>query len=208
MDGTTASFLAGGEIPIKTSSGASTAELDTITFKEYGVKLSFTPKVTSTGTIELALEPEVSQLDQSFDSELGAALSTRRASTTAELRSGESVMIAGLLQSTSSRGAEGLPILGELPILGSLFRNSSLKEANTELLIIVTPTLANPDKTLTDLRNSIESKELSSGAEFFVDGKLSRSSFSVKDVVAGVGIKGNFGHVIPSSSHQSGVNNR
>ena len=146
LSGETASFLAGGEFPIPVSQGLSGAV--TIEYKQYGVGLAFTPIVLSDGRISMRVRPEVSQLSDAGSVKLGGftvpALTTRRAETTVELGSGQSFMIAGLLQNNSANTIEKAPFLGDIPILGSLFRSTSYQRNETELVIIVTPYLVRP----------------------------------------------------------------
>src|SRR6476620_6137259 len=145
LSGETASFLAGGEFPIPVSQGNSAV---TIEYKQYGVGLAFTPIVLGDGRISMRVRPEVSQLSDAGAVNLAnfkvPALITRRAETTVELGSGQSFMIAGLLQNRSSNSIEKAPFLGDLPILGALFRSSSYRRNETELVIIVTPYLVRP----------------------------------------------------------------
>ncbi len=151
ISGETASFLAGGEFPIPVpqagiSQGATSAI--TIQFKEFGVGLSFTPTVLSENKINLKVAPEVSQLSTVGAVTIGGftipALTTRRATTTVELASGQSFAIAGLLQSNISQQARKFPWLGDIPILGTLFRSDTFKREETELVIIVTPYIVRP----------------------------------------------------------------
>ena len=151
MSGQTASFLAGGEFPIPVSGTAATATSGpsvTVEYKKYGVQLSFLPTVLADGRINLKVAPEVSQLSNqgavTTSSITVPALITRRAETTVELGSGESFAIAGLLQQSSNQADSGLPGIGDVPILGALFRSDKFKRAETELVIIVTPYLVRP----------------------------------------------------------------
>lgn len=142
LSGETASFLAGGEFPLITSSinGSS------VTYKPYGVSLSYTPVVLANGRISLRVAPEVSEIS-SVSVVAGvqtAALSKRSAETTVELGSGQSFMIAGLIQNNSINSIDKTPGLGDVPILGNLFRSSSFKRGETELVIVVTPYLVRP----------------------------------------------------------------
>lgn len=145
LSGETASFLAGGEfpIPISQSLGAVTIE-----YKQYGVGLAFTPVVLADGRISMRVRPEVSQLDDSNGVNLNGyrvpALTTRRAETTVELGSGQSFMIAGLLQNTASNSLSKAPFLGDIPILGALFRSTKFQRQETELVVVVTPYLVKP----------------------------------------------------------------
>ena len=145
LSGETASFLAGGEfpVPISQSLGAVTVE-----YKQYGVGLAFTPYVLADGRISMRVRPEVSELSNEGSVKLGEftvpALTTRRAETTVELGSGQSFMIAGLLRNSSSNDINKAPFLGDIPILGALFRSTRYRRAETELVIIVTPYLVRP----------------------------------------------------------------
>ncbi len=145
LSGETASFLAGGEFPIPISQGNNAV---TIEYKQYGVGLAFTPIVLGDGRISMRVRPEVSQLSDSGAVTLSnfrvPALITRRAETTVELGSGQSFMIAGLLQNTANNSVDKAPVLGDLPILGALFRSTKFQKQETELVIIVTPYLVRP----------------------------------------------------------------
>jgi pilus assembly protein CpaC len=146
LSGETASFLAGGEYPIPVSQGNGGAI--SIEYKSYGVGLAFTPIVLADGRISMRVRPEVSELSSEgsvkMNDTIVPALVTRRAETTVELGSGQSFMIAGLLKNANSNNVDKAPFLGDLPILGALFRSSKYKRSETELVIIVTPYLVRP----------------------------------------------------------------
>ena len=143
LSGETANFRAGGEFPLVTSNGLSGSS---VTYKPFGVSLSYTPVVLANGRISLRVAPEVSEI--SSVSIVGgtqtAAISTRNAETTVELGSGQSFMIAGLIQNNSINSIDKTPGLGDVPILGNLFRSTSFKRGETELVIVVTPYLVKP----------------------------------------------------------------
>lgn len=145
LSGETASFLAGGEIPIPQSQGLGTVSVD---FKQYGVSLSFTPTVLSAGRISMRVRPEVSQLSDAGSVKLNGftipALTTRRAETTIELGSGQSFVIGGLLQNNHNNSTDKAPLLGDLPVIGALFRSNGFKKSETELMIVVTPYIVKP----------------------------------------------------------------
>ncbi len=145
LSGETASFLAGGEFPIPVSQSLGAV---TIEYKQYGVGLAFTPIVLADGRISMRVRPEVSQLSTSGAVTLNGytvpALTTRRAETTVELGSGQSFMIAGLLQNNNTNSINKAPFLGDLPILGALFRSTKYERQETELVIVVTPYLVRP----------------------------------------------------------------
>jgi pilus assembly protein CpaC len=145
LSGETASFLAGGEFPIPVSQSLGSV---TIEYKQYGVGLAFTPIVLEDGRISMRVRPEVSELSDAGSVTLNnfvvPALTTRRAETTVELGSGQSFMIAGLLRNTNSNTLNKAPLLGDLPILGALFRSTKFRRQETELVIVVTPYLVRP----------------------------------------------------------------
>ncbi len=154
LSGETASFLAGGEFPIPVvqngGGGGGTGGNNGITveFKPFGVSLGFTPTVLSDGIINLVVEPEVSSIDPSASVTINGlvvpGLLTRRAKTVVELRDGESFAIAGLLRNDFQDTVRQLPILGSIPIIGTLFRSSGFQKQQTELVMIVTPHLVKP----------------------------------------------------------------
>ena len=145
LSGETAEFLAGGEFPIPLSQGFGTT---TVEYKNYGVSLSYTPTVLANGRISLRVRPEVSELTSQGSVTLNGfrvpGLITRRTETTIELGSGQSMMIAGLLSNSSQNAIEKAPGLGDVPILGNLFRSTNFQRGETELVIVVTPYLVKP----------------------------------------------------------------
>jgi len=162
QSGETASFLAGGEFPIPVGSNASNgAATITVAFKQFGISLAVVPTVLSPQRLNLRIRPEVSQLSTNGAVSVPVAggvltipaLTVRRAETTIELGSGQSFAIAGLLEKTSLSGNSGLPFLGEVPVLGALFRSNNFQRGETELVIIVTPYLVKPTSNPTALRS-------------------------------------------------------
>lgn len=145
LSGQEASFLAGGEFPVPVPQSFG---VTTIKFKEFGVGLKFNPTVLSDGNITLKIAPEVSELDFSngvnFEGFTIPALLTRKVETIIELKDGQSFAIAGLLQDNIREAIAKYPILGDIPILGTLFRSTSFRKNETELIIIVTPRLVKP----------------------------------------------------------------
>lgn len=145
LSGHTASFLAGGEFPVPVSNNRDNID---VVFKEFGVRLSFTPIVQEGKRINLKVAPEVSEISEAHAVVVGGlripGLKTRRAETMVELMSGQSFAIAGLLQQNTSSGISGLPPLHEMPIIGPLFRSSRFKQKESELVIIITPYLVQP----------------------------------------------------------------
>jgi pilus assembly protein CpaC len=151
MSGDTASFLAGGEFPIPVSQASGTgSSIPTITveFKQFGIALAFTPTILSDGMINVAVAPEVSNIDPASSITVGSiqipGIKVRRAHTTVELRDGESFTIAGLLSDNYEAQLRQLPFVGDMPVLGALFRSNGYKHDETELVLVVTPHLVTP----------------------------------------------------------------
>lgn len=148
MDGQQASFLAGGEFPVPVVQSGPAGTNVTIVFKEYGVRLNFKPTIIDEDHIRLELEPEVSTIDYSngvkYDGFVVPALRTRRAKTGVELRDGQSFALAGLLDNSETRSLAKTPVLGDIPILGALFRSKSFQKNETELMFVVTAQLVKP----------------------------------------------------------------
>ena len=144
-----ASFLAGGEFPFPSvSSGTGGTPMVTIQFREFGVRLTFTPTITPRGTIHLEVAPEVSALDftngLSVSGFIVPALTTRKLNTQVELSEGQSFAIGGLLDNRTTDTLEKIPFIGDIPLLGKLFQSKSVTKQNTELIVIVTPELVRP----------------------------------------------------------------
>ncbi len=173
LSGETGSFLAGGEIPIPIAQGFGTVSVE---FKQYGISLGYTPTVLADGRISLHVKPEVSQLDYSNAVTLAGTrvpgISSRRAETTIELGSGESMMIAGLLQNTRNNSIDKTPFLGDIPILGALFRSNGWQRNETELVIIITPYLVKPMNSPAQVALPTDGARTPTDAERVLLGKL------------------------------------
>jgi pilus assembly protein CpaC len=135
--GAKASFLAGGEFPYSVSNLNGV----TIVFKPYGIKLDIEPKVGRNGVIRAEIDSEVSSLDSSVSSIGGPALLTRRTKTEFNVRTGETIVLSGLLQRTTGTDIDKVPLLGDIPVLGALFRSKRFQNKETELVVFVTPTI-------------------------------------------------------------------
>lgn len=140
-NGAKASFLAGGEIPY----AVSTRDGTYVQFKQYGIKVDITPRVDASGVIRASIESEVSSIDRSVSTLAGPALLTRKANTEFNLRDGETLVLAGLLQREVSADVDKLPLLGDIPVLGALFRSKRFQNKETELVIFVTPRIVSAD---------------------------------------------------------------
>jgi pilus assembly protein CpaC len=150
LSGETATFLAGGEFPIPVSqgNGGTNGNAITIQFKPFGVSLAFTPTVLADGVINMVVQPEVRSIDPSPSITVNIlvipGLQTRRAKTVVEMRDGESFAMAGLIRKDFQDTVRQVPLLGSIPIIGSLFRSTGFQNDQTELVIIVTPRLVQP----------------------------------------------------------------
>jgi pilus assembly protein CpaC len=152
LEGKEASFLAGGSFPYpvltSTSTGGATAPVVTVQFKSFGVQLNFTPTVTTTGAIQLKVAPEVSSLDYAnavtLQGFLIPAIAQRRAETEVILKDGESFAIAGLIDNRVVQTLNRVRGLGDVPILGNLFRSRSTRKSTDELLVVITPRFVRP----------------------------------------------------------------
>jgi pilus assembly protein CpaC len=143
-----ATFLAGGEFPYPAVQGGGGNNAVSIVFKEFGIRLKFTPVITRNGSIRLKVAPEVSALDFSNPLIFGGftipSLLTRRAETEVEMKDGQYLAIAGLMNNTLSDNMTKIPLLGDLPILGQFFRSKDARQNRTELMVLVTPKLILP----------------------------------------------------------------
>jgi pilus assembly protein CpaC len=176
LSGDTASFLAGGEFPIPVGQSEDENGVDiTIEFKPFGVSLSFTPTVIGEELINLELFTEVSDIDRETSIRLSdliiPGLTTRRARTTVELGNGQSFAIAGLLRDDFEDTVRKYPLLGDVPILGQLFRSNGYQLDQTELVVIVTPYLVQPASP-TALITPADLFQAPSDAELFLFGKV------------------------------------
>ena len=171
MSGEEASFLAGGEFPYPVPQGLNIVTVD---FRTYGVKLNVTPTVEDNGEIRLKIAPEVSQLDSAHAITVNGislpALISSKASTTVELRDGQSFAIAGLFQQGYNNTLDQFPGLGNLPVLGALFRSSNYQRQQTELIIIVTPRLTTPTDDINSLPNPLNASSEPSAIDLILAG--------------------------------------
>lgn len=203
LNGQTADFLAGGQIPVPVSSGLGTT---TIEWKKFGVQLNFTPTIVGGNRINLKVNPEVSNLDYTRAiTLLGAsipAINTRQTSTTIELKNGQTFAIAGMLNEQSRTTMDKYPVLGDIPVLGTLFKSSQFQKDQTELVILITAHLVKPlDKKAISLPT--DSAHQPDDLEFFLgirrDGSPDAGDASQgRPSQAGAAtLDGDFGHAVP-----------
>ncbi len=199
LSGQTASFNAGGEVPIPQASGLGTTS---VVYKKFGVGLSFTPTVMSDGKISMKVEPRVSDLD--FSNAIVSsgfvipAFTAREVQTVIELADGQSFAIAGLLNENVTEAVNKFPVLGDIPILGALFRSTSFKRNETELVVIVTPHLVKP----VDMsKQTLPTDKYGEPGDFrfYLLGDLVGSPTERKSSIAirQKGFDGEVGHIVP-----------
>ena len=196
LSGQSASFLAGGEFPVPVPQGLGTVAIE---YKQFGVSLNFTPIVLADNKINIKVRPEVSELDfnnaVAISGSLVPGLNTRSAETVVELADGQSFAIAGLLRDTSRDAVQKYPLLGELPILGVLFRSREFQKNETELVIIATPHLVKPlDTAKQPLPTDFYVEP--SDTEFYVLGLMEGQGGGQSGKMKGE-LDGEFGHAMP-----------
>lgn len=205
LSGKPASFLAGGEYPIPVPQSGTGSTTITIEYKPFGVGLAFTPTVLNNGKINMVVAPEVSELDftqsVSLQGYIIPSLKTRRLSTTVELADGQSFAIAGLISENMRENVKKFPLLGDMPVLGALFRSSYFVKNETELVVLVTPHLVKPlDMTKQTLPTDSFSEP--NDFEFYLEGRLEgrdepRQTWRLPGAMKKGGLEGEFGHIIP-----------
>ena len=167
--GERASFLAGGEFPIPVPGDEGRV---TIEYKNYGVSLDFLPTVLKDGLISLEIEPEVSSIDPSSSYRVGdisiPGFAVRRAKTSVDLKSGQSFMVAGLLQTQNDQVAQRIPGVGRLPVIGALFSSKAYQRRETDLVIIITPHLVKPMDPTKKPRTPFDGVSAGSNADYFL----------------------------------------
>lgn len=195
--GVEANFVVGGEVPITTAYSAENGSVATETgYREYGVRLNFKPNVLDDSKISLRIRPEVSDIDSSVSVNGQPAFISRKADTTVTLRDGQSFAIAGLLQVDNERNIQQLPWLGQIPVLGTLFRSTAFQKRETDLVILVTPTLVRPGRPAETLHTPLDDTRSSTDVELFLLGMLEVNKDMIRSFVDGAGVVGPYGHMI------------
>nr|WP_292591448.1 type II and III secretion system protein family protein [Mesorhizobium sp.] len=196
VSGETASFNAGGEVPIRSVNSQGEIE---IVYKQFGVNLNFTPVVLDDGKIHMKLAPEVSDLT-GFTPAGDPIFTNRKLATVVNLRDGQSFAVGGLLSSKNTRLQDQVPWLGQVPIVGALFKNSSTQKEETELVVIVTPHLVQPVKPGQQLATPFDKTRPANDPELFLLGQLEVSKDMIRKYELGDGVTGPYGHMLDVKS--------
>ncbi|RWL47255.1 MAG: type II and III secretion system protein family protein [Mesorhizobium sp.] len=196
VSGETASFNAGGEVPVRSVNAQGEVE---IVFKQFGVNLNFTPVVLDDGKIHMKLAPEVSDLT-GFTAAGDPIFTNRKLSTVVDLRDGQSFAVGGLLSSKNTIQQDQVPWLGQVPIVGVLFRNSSTQKEETELVVIVTPHLVRPVKPGEQLATPFDKTKPANDPELMLLGQLEVNKDMIRMYEHGEGVTGPYGHMLDVKS--------
>jgi pilus assembly protein CpaC len=192
LSGVKASFLAGGQVPIRVPDANGNV---TLSYRDVGVRLVFTPMVLDDDRIQIHLTPEVSGIG-GFTASGDPVFNSRNLDATVELRDGQSFAVAGLLQSDTGLNQNQLPWIGDIPILGSLFKSSSFQKHETELVVIVTPRLVQPTIPGQVAASPLDATQPANDLEFFALGQMEVTPKMIKSLQSGAGITGPFGYII------------
>jgi len=207
LSGDTASFLAGGKFPVPTPASAFNGP--TFTYEPFGVQLRFRPTVLNNGIINLSINPSVSELDfanaVTISGTTVPSLIERTATTTVELRDGQSFAIAGLLQANNGRNISQLPWIGSIPVLGALFRSSSYQKSESDLVIIVTPAFVQPAPPGARLATPFDTTVPSNDVDFFLLGETEKRKQYTDYVTGGGDIQGPYGYMLGITQGPPGI---
>jgi pilus assembly protein CpaC len=192
ISGVKASFLAGGQVPIRMRDDDGNTILE---YRDFGVRLVFTPVVMADNRIQVHLTPEVSGIG-SFTETGDPIFNTRTLDATVELRDGQSFAVAGLLQAGTTLNQNQLPWIGDVPILGSLFKSSSFQKNDTELVVIVTPRFVQPVTPGQTLATPLDQTRPANDLEFFAVGQMEVTPKMLEGFSSGAGVSGPYGYII------------
>ncbi|MER9584886.1 type II and III secretion system protein family protein [Mesorhizobium sp. M0276] len=196
LSGEPASFNAGGQVPIRSVTADGLIQIE---YKQFGVNLQFTPVVLADDKIHMKLAPEVSDLT-GFTTAGDPIFTNRKLDTVVELRDGQSFAVGGLLSSKTTKLQNQVPWLGQVPVIGTLFRNSSNQKEETELVVIVTPHIVRPVKPGEQLATPFDKTRPANDPEFFVLGQLEVNKDMIRKYETGDGVTGPYGHMLDFKS--------
>ena len=192
LSGVSASFLAGGQVPIRVPDANGNS---TLTYKDFGVRLVFTPTVLDGDRIQIHLTPEVSDIG-SYTTSGDPVFNSRTLDATVELRDGQSFSVAGLLQNSTTLSQNQLPWIGDVPILGSLFKSSGYQKHDTELVVIVTPRLVQPSTPGQVVASPLDASQPANDPQFFALGQMEVTPKMIQNFQSGAGAAGPYGYII------------
>ncbi len=192
LSGVSASFLAGGQVPIRVADSNGNS---TITYHDFGVKLVFTPMVLDGDRIQIHLTPEVSGIT-GYTAASDPIFNARTLDATVELRDGQSFSVAGLLQNNTNLSQNQLPWLGDVPVIGSLFKSSGYQKHDTEMVVIVTPRLVQPSTPNQVVATPLDKTQPANDAEFFALGQIEVTPKLLKTLQSGAGVAGPYGYIM------------
>ncbi len=192
LSGVSASFLAGGQVPIRVPDNNGNV---TLNYHDFGVKLVFTPLVLDGDRIQIHLTPEVSDI-AGVTNAGDTTFSTRNLDATVELRDGQSFSVAGLLQTSTTLSQNQIPWIGDVPVIGSLFKSSKYQKHDTEMVVIVTPRLVQPNAPNQVAATPLDQTQPANDVEFFALGQMEVTPKMLQDFQHGGGVKGPYGYMI------------
>ena len=202
LSGEPASFLAGGEVPITTQS----SDGPITEYRPYGIQLDFTANVDKNHVITLNLSPEVSQVDYSANSSGNQPrFTTRKATTTVQMRNDQSLILAGLYQADEARGRSSIPVIGDFPGIGALFRSVNLRDSQNEVMIVITPSLSTIAKKDQFSLKKLENTRPADPGSLIDRGTIETSGYDLLSFLSGKGVEGSFGPML--SNNNEGVFN-
>ena len=196
VSGEVAKFHAGGEVPILSAVNFGGSAGTQVDYRPYGVRLEFIPTVLDGSKVNLRVLTEVSEIDRTVNVNGNPGFISRKAETVVELRDGQSFAMAGLLQTLNDRDIQQLPWLGQIPVLGPLFRSTSFQKRETDLVIVVTPRLVRPAAPSDNLYSPLDQTRPSDDVELFAMGLLEVDKDMIRKFRDGEGIVGPYGHRI------------
>lgn len=196
ISGETARFHVGGEVPIQTAVSNAGGVASSTDYRPFGVRLEFVPTVLDNSRVNLRVMTEVSDIDNSINVNGNPGFTSRRAEAVIELKDGQSFSIAGLLENVDTRDISQLPWLGQVPVLGALFRSTSFQKRETDLVIVVTPRLVRPARPDEPLSSPLDQTRPTDDVEMFALGLLEVNKDMLRKYKEGDGLIGPYGHIV------------
>lgn len=196
VSGEPARFHVGGEVPIETAVSNGGGVASQIDYRPFGVRLEFVPTILDSNKVNVRILTEVSDIDPTISVNGNPGFTSRRAETVVELRDGQSFALAGLLQTRNARALQQFPWLGQVPVLGTLFRSAAFQKEETDLVIVVTPRLVRPAAPGEELASPLDQTRPTNDLELFGLGLLEVDKDMLRKFANGEGIIGPYGHII------------